>query len=99
MAWWNGRLEQLVRFSWCCGSHGIFYPVYMRHSLESSKLDQRWFSGLELSFEFTLVFSRRASHTIDEGLLDLPVMEFRQMIVAAALNQRRVVHVGIDWRK
>jgi hypothetical protein len=76
MAWLNGRLEKLVRLAWCCGSHGIFYPVCMRHSLESSKLDQRWFSGLELSLNLRWFFSRRASHTIDEGLLDLHVTEF-----------------------
>jgi hypothetical protein len=31
--------------------------------------------------------------------LILPVMEFRQMIIAAALSQLRVVNVGIERRK
>jgi len=53
---------------------------------------QRWFSGLELSFEiYAGFFLSKGVTYIDEGLLDLPVMELRQM-GHSCCTQPRVVY-------
>jgi hypothetical protein len=72
----DGRLEEHVRSAWCCGIHWI---MILSAALAGIEQAQRWFGGLELSFEFTLVSFSKGVTYIDEGLLDLPVMEFRQM--------------------
>jgi len=87
MAW---RIEGAS--SACQGLWKPLDALILSTALAGIEHAQRWFSGLELSFEiYAVFFLSKGVAYIDEGLLDLPVMEFRQMGYSCC-TQPRVVY-------